>query len=112
MRQADWSISNTRVERVWRREGLKVPAEQQKRRRLWLTDGLYIRLRLTYSNHVWSYDFVEDRAHDSRSINPLARAKGLPLVLSNVRSKSARRRATSRQKSARTSTPCRIGRRT
>ncbi len=59
LRQAGWS--DGRVERVWRREGLKVPAKQLKRGRLWLTDGSCIRLRPAYPNHVWSYDFVEDR---------------------------------------------------
>jgi putative transposase len=55
-----------RVERIWRREGLKVPQKQPKRGRLWLTDGSCIRLRPQHRNHVWSYDFVEDRTHDGR----------------------------------------------
>jgi putative transposase len=55
-----------RVARIWRREGLKVPAKQPKRGRLWLNDGSCIRLRPEYPNHVWSYDFVEDRTHDGR----------------------------------------------
>ena len=57
-------VNDKRVERIWRREGLKVPAKQPKRRRLWLTDGSCIRLRAEHANHVWSYDFVEDRTHD------------------------------------------------
>jgi hypothetical protein len=32
-----WRVSFKRVERIWRREGLKVPAKQPKRGRLWLT---------------------------------------------------------------------------
>jgi hypothetical protein len=48
------------------REGLKVPDKQPKRGRLWLTDGSCIRLRPQQRNHVWSYDFVEDRTHDGR----------------------------------------------
>jgi putative transposase len=31
-----------------------------------LTDGSCIRLRPEQCNHVWSYDFVEDRTHDGR----------------------------------------------
>src|SRR5262249_42952179 len=50
----------------WQREGLKVPHKQPKRGRLWLTDGSCIRLRPEQCNHVWSYDFVEDRTHDGR----------------------------------------------
>jgi transposase InsO family protein len=66
LRQAGWTINDKRVERIWRREGLKVPHKQPKRGRLWLTDGSCIRLRPQHRNHVWSYDFVEDRTHDGR----------------------------------------------
>ena len=34
-----WSVNPKRVERIWRREGLKVPHRQPKRGRLWLADG-------------------------------------------------------------------------
>ena len=71
LRQAGWSVSDRRVERIWRREGLKVPAKQPKRGRLWLTDGSCIRLRPEHPNHVWSYDFVEDRTHDGRKFRML-----------------------------------------
>ena len=64
--QAGWIVNDKRVERIWRREGLKVPHKQAKRGRLWLADGSCIRLRPEYRNHVWSYDFVEDRTHDGR----------------------------------------------
>ena len=55
----------------WRREGLKVPQKQPKRGRLWLNDGSCIRLRPLYPNHIWSYDFVEDRTHDGRKYRML-----------------------------------------
>jgi putative transposase len=71
LRQAGWLISDGRVERIWQREGLKVPPKQPKRSRLWLTDGSCIRLRPEYPNHVWSYDFVEDRTHDGRKYRML-----------------------------------------
>jgi putative transposase len=71
LRRAGWQVNDKRVERLWRREGLKVPAKQPKRGRLWLTDGLCIRLRAEYRNHVWSYDFVEDRTHDGRKFRML-----------------------------------------
>ena len=63
---AGWVVNDKRVERIWRREGLKVPPRQPKRGRLWLTDGSCIRLRAERPDHVWSYDFVEDRTHDGR----------------------------------------------
>jgi putative transposase len=39
LRQAGWLVNDKRVERIWRREGLKVPTRQPKRARLWLSDG-------------------------------------------------------------------------
>jgi transposase InsO family protein len=68
---AGWIVNDKRVERICRREGLKVPAKQSKRGRLWLNDGSCIRLRAERPNHVWSYDFVEDRTHDGRKYRML-----------------------------------------
>jgi putative transposase len=68
---AGWIVNDKRVERIWRREGLKVPQKQPKKGRLWLNDGSCIRLRPEYPNHVWSYDFVEDRTHDGRKFRML-----------------------------------------
>ena len=68
---AGWIVNDKRVERIWRREGLKVPAKQSKQGRIWFADGSCIRLRAERPNHVWSYDFVEDRTHDSRKYRML-----------------------------------------
>jgi transposase InsO family protein len=64
-------VNHKRVERLWRREGLKVPQRQPKRRRLWFNDGSCVRLRPTHRDHVWSYDFVQARTHDGRSFRML-----------------------------------------
>ena len=66
-----WVVNDKRVERIWRLEGLKVPSKQPKKGRLWLNDGSCIRLRAERPNHVWSYDFVEDRTHDGRKYRML-----------------------------------------
>jgi putative transposase len=66
LRQAGWSVSDGRIERIWKREGLKVPPQTAQTRHLRLTDGSCIRLRPELANHVWSYDFVGDRARDGR----------------------------------------------
>ena len=71
LKLAGWQINHKRVERIWRREGLKVPQKQPKRRRLWLNDGSCVRLRPMFKNHVWSYDFVMDRTHNGRAIRML-----------------------------------------
>ena len=52
LRDAGWHVNRKRVERIWRREGLKVPQKQPKRGRLWLNDGSCIRLRPEYPGHV------------------------------------------------------------
>jgi transposase InsO family protein len=67
LRQAGWRVNDKRVERIWRREGLKVPQKQPKRARLWLNDGSCVRLRPERPNHVWSYDFMQDRTFDGRA---------------------------------------------
>ncbi len=72
LRQESWQVNHKRVERIWRREGLKVPQKQPKRRRLWLNDGSCIRLRPEHKDHVWSYDFVMARTADGRSFRILA----------------------------------------
>lgn len=63
-----WRANHKRVERIWRREGLRVPSKQPKRGRLWLSDGSCIRLRPTHRDHVWSYDFLFDRTADGRAV--------------------------------------------
>ena len=70
-RREGWIVNHKRVQRLWRREGLKVPSRQPKRRRLWLNDGSCIRLRPRARDHVWSYDFVACRTHDGRAFRML-----------------------------------------
>jgi putative transposase len=71
LRDAGWHLNDKRVERLWRREGLKVPMKQSKRGRLWLNDGSCIRLRPQHVDHVWSYDFVHHRTEDGRAYRTL-----------------------------------------
>ena len=66
-----WQVNVKRVHRIWRREGLKVPMKQPKRRRLWLNDGSCIRLRPQHRHHVWAYDFVSYFTHDGRKLRML-----------------------------------------
>jgi transposase InsO family protein len=71
LRAEGWRVNAKRVERIWRREGLKVPRRQPKRGRLWLNDGSCVRLRPCWPGHVWAYDFVQDRTHDGRRFRML-----------------------------------------
>ena len=71
LRWDGWFVNHKRVERIWKQQGLKVPRKQPKRGRLWLNDGSCVRLRPEHKDHVWSYDFVQGRTHDGRSIRML-----------------------------------------
>ena len=71
LRSEGWTVNAKRVERIWRREGLKVPQKQPKKGRLWLNDGSCVRLRPEYRNHVWSHDFVHFRTDDGKAFRAL-----------------------------------------
>jgi len=71
LRHDGWPVNHKRVERIWRREGLKVPKRQPKRGRLWLHDGSCVRQRPEHRNHVWAYDFVQDRTRDGKAFRML-----------------------------------------
>ncbi len=64
LRHRGWHVNHKRVERIWRREGLKAPVKQPKRGRLWFNDGSRVRLRPAWKDHVRAYDFVHLRLHD------------------------------------------------
>lgn len=72
LRAEGFGVNHKRIERLWRQEGLKVPAKQPKRGRLWLNDGSCVRRRPEYPGHVWSYDFVSDRTVDGRPLRILS----------------------------------------
>jgi transposase InsO family protein len=67
LQAAGWPVGKDRVERIWWREGLKVPQRQRPRGRLWLNDGSCVRLRPERANHVWSYDLVSAMTHEGRT---------------------------------------------
>jgi len=71
LKDEGFCVNKKRIELIWRQEGLKVPAKQPKRARLWLCDGSTIRHRPEYKNHVWSYDFVSDQTYDGRKFKIL-----------------------------------------
>ena len=71
LRDRVWQVNHKRVERIWRREGLKVPKKQPKRGRLWLNDGSITRLKPEHKGHVWAYDFVACRTEEGRAVRML-----------------------------------------
>lgn len=66
-----WKVNHKKVEKIWRKEGLKVPKRHPKRGRLWLNDGSCIRRRPQHKNHVWSYDVVAAKTSDGRAVRML-----------------------------------------
>ncbi len=93
LHQEGWRVNHTRVERVWRQEGLKVPQKQPKRGRRWLADRSCLRQRPDYPNHMWSYDFVMERTQDGR---PLKRLTVVDEYTHECLAVAVRRRLTSR----------------
>ena len=61
LRTESWRASATRIYRLWRREGLKVPQKKRKRRRLGKSENGCHRRRALHKDHVWCWDFVFDR---------------------------------------------------
>jgi transposase InsO family protein len=71
LREEGWRVNRKRVQRLWREHGLKVPRKQRKKRRLGRSDNGVTRRRAERRNHVWSYDFIEDRTADGRRLKLL-----------------------------------------
>ena len=74
LRREKFQVNRKRVHRLWRREGLRVPTRQRKRRRLGHGNNSCTRRKAEHPDHVWSYDFVMDQTSDGR------RLKLLPVV--------------------------------
>jgi putative transposase len=81
LRREGWPVNKKRVHRLWREEGLKVPHNQPRRRRLLedTSENGCVRRKAESKDHVWSYDFVMDRTEDGR------RLKMMPVVDEHTR---------------------------
>lgn len=60
LRRDGWQVNKKRVQRLWKREGLKVRSKSRKRRRLGSSENACTRRKAERRNQVWSYDFVHD----------------------------------------------------
>jgi putative transposase len=60
------------VQRLWREEGLRVPPQRLKRRRLGSSTVPAERLVATHRNQVWALDFLFDATSDGRPIKVLS----------------------------------------
>lgn len=59
LRREGWRVNKKRVHRLWKEEGL--PRKQKTKRKRGCGPLPELLMRAQYPNHVWSYDFIEDR---------------------------------------------------
>jgi transposase InsO family protein len=72
LRKEFWRASATRIYRLWRREGLKVPQKKRKRRRLGKSENGCHRRRAEFKDHVWCWDFVFDHTTSGSTVKWLS----------------------------------------
>jgi transposase InsO family protein len=72
LRAESWRASSTRIYRLWRREGLKVPQKKRKRRRLGKSENGCHRRRALHKDHVWCWDFVFDHTTSGSTLKWLS----------------------------------------
>lgn len=68
LRQQDLRVNRKRVARLCRKHGLLL---KQKRRRKRRGIGIGVPCKAEYPNHVWAYDFLEDRTETGRKLRIL-----------------------------------------
>jgi transposase InsO family protein len=66
LRQEGWYVNKKRVQRLWRKEGLQVPYRRSIRKSRGSSENGCSVKKAEYINHVWTYDFIEDRTEDGR----------------------------------------------
>jgi putative transposase len=71
LRQAGWSVNRKAVQRLWREEGLRVPARRRKRQRLGSSSTPAARLVAEHPDHVWALDYQFDQTQDGRVLKLL-----------------------------------------
>ncbi|GAH51539.1 unnamed protein product, partial [marine sediment metagenome] len=70
LRREGWQVNRKRVHRIRKEEGLVLPRQRPKRRRRGQpAERLQ---RAAHRDHVWSYDFVEDRTEKGGRLRVLA----------------------------------------
>ena len=66
--QMNEKINAKRVYRIWQMLNLQLPKKRPRRRR---PGSNTIKLQSEHTNHVWSYDFVSDRAANGQKLKIL-----------------------------------------
>ena len=71
LREEGWAVNRKRVQRLWREEGLRVPARRRKRQRLGESTVPAKRLAAERPDHVWALDFQFDQTADGHILKLL-----------------------------------------
>ena len=71
VRSEGWAVNRKKIQRLWREEGLRVPARRRKRQRLGVSTTLAARLRAQRPDQVWALDFQFDTTSDGRILKLL-----------------------------------------
>jgi putative transposase len=66
-----WRVNRKAVQRLWREEGLRVPARRRKRQRLGASTTPADRLAAEHPDHVWALDYQFDQTLDGRRLKLL-----------------------------------------
>ena len=69
MQRDGHAVNHKRIERLWRQEGLQLPRRKTVKRRY--GEKAEVKRRAEYPNHVWSYDFTEDRTERGQKVRVL-----------------------------------------
>jgi len=64
-------VNRKKIQRLWREEGLRVPAKRRKRQRLGVSTSPAARLRAEHPDQVWALDFQFDTTTDGRILKLL-----------------------------------------
>jgi len=68
LRQEGWHVNRKRVQRLWRKEGLQVPYRHKRKKSQGSSENSCSVKKAECINHVWTYDFIEDRTEDGRKL--------------------------------------------
>ena len=71
LRNEGWEVNRKKIQRLWREEGLRVPAKRRKRQRLGASTVPAARLRAERPDQVWALDFQFDTTTDDRVLKLL-----------------------------------------
>ena len=68
LRQDGWQVNHKRIQRLWRKEGLQVPYRRKIKKSPGSSANACFVKKAEFTNHVWTYDFIEDATEDGRKL--------------------------------------------